>query len=178
MKDMVITGTAWVITDPETGRLIDNIDTDMIYHNAHLAVTEVEKMGTFTFGNLKGWEDFPRKAKPGDIVVAGVNFGSGSSRQHAVDCFKALGISVIIAGSYGAIYKRNAINSGLPVITFPEVAKSGIKTGDVLKVNLETGVVENITTSKILNGVQPFSPVQADIYKAGNLFEYAKSLAV
>jgi len=71
------------------GRLYDDIDTDMIFHNRYLAITEVAKMGQYALDNLKGWEDFAKRAHPGDIVLAGKNFGAGSSRQQAVDCFRA-----------------------------------------------------------------------------------------
>lgn len=176
MKDTVIRGKTWVIKDPDTGKFIDNIDTDMIYHNKYLAITEVEKMGQYAFGNLKGWEDFPQKAKPGDIVVVGENFGAGSSRQHAVDCFRALGISLIIAASFGAIYKRNAINSGLPIVTCPGIKEGEIENGNEIEVELETGKIKNLSQNMDLPSAEPFSVVQMDIYQAGNLFDYAHSL--
>ncbi|HIP99497.1 TPA: 3-isopropylmalate dehydratase, partial [Candidatus Bipolaricaulota bacterium] len=84
MKPTVLTGRPWLIAD-ETGRLIDDIDTDQIYHNAHLAVTDPAEMGKYAFGNLAGWEDFPKRVRPGDVLFVGENFGAGSSRQHAVD---------------------------------------------------------------------------------------------
>jgi 3-isopropylmalate dehydratase small subunit len=73
-------------------------------------------MGKFAFGNLNGYEDFSKKVGRGDIIVAGKNFGSGSSRQQAVDCFRALGIQCIIAESFGVIYERNAINAAFPIL--------------------------------------------------------------
>ena len=97
-KPAIIKGRAWVIRDAE-GKAIDNIDTDMIFHNAHLAITDINEMGPHAFGNLKGWEDFPKKVKKGDILIIGENFGAGSSRQQAVDCFIALGVAGIVAGS-------------------------------------------------------------------------------
>jgi homoaconitate hydratase family protein len=108
-KITVIEGRVWLIPK-------DNIDTDMIFHNRYLAITDVNEMGQFTFDNLKGFEDFSKKAKTGDIIISGKNFGSGSSRQQAVDCFSALGIQAIIAESFGAIYERNAINAAFPII--------------------------------------------------------------
>jgi len=105
-----VEGRAWVIKK-------DNIDTDMIFHNRYLSITDIKEMGQYTFDNLKGYEDFAKNVKKGDIVVVGKNFGCGSSRQQAVDCFKALGINVIIAESFGAIYERNAINNAMPIIT-------------------------------------------------------------
>ena len=102
-RPLTLSGRVWVVRE-------DNIDTDMIFHNRHLTVTDIAEMGQFAFGNLSGWEDFSSKAKPGDIVVTGSNFGAGSSRQQAVDCFKSLGVTLIVATSFGAIYERNAIN--------------------------------------------------------------------
>ena len=114
-KSSIITGKVWVIKD-EHGNAIESIDTDQIFHNKYLTITEKEKMKDYAFSNLDGWTDFPLKARKGDILVVGKNFGAGSSRQQAVDCFSALGIQAIIGESFGAIYKRNAINSGYPII--------------------------------------------------------------
>ena len=174
MKKTKIKGRLWVLTEPD-GRLYDDIDTDMIFHNRYLHITDVAQMGQYALDNLEGWEDFSRKAQPGDIILAGRNFGAGSSRQQAVDCFQALGISAVVAESFGAIYKRNAINSGLPILSLPgltEMARA-LKTGDELEVDLETGrvVVDGQTWQ-----AEPFSQVQMDIYQAGNLFAYGKSL--
>jgi 3-isopropylmalate/(R)-2-methylmalate dehydratase small subunit len=174
-KEIKIKGRLWVLTDPE-GELYDDIDTDMIFHNRYLHITDVGQMGQYSLDNLEGWEDFARQAQPGDIVIAGRNFGAGSSRQQAVDCFRALGISAIVAESFGAIYKRNAINSGLPIVSLPDLAAEAgeFKTGDELEVDFETGEVA-------LNGertfqAQPFSQVQMDIFQAGDLFAYGKTL--
>ncbi|MGD9405154.1 MAG: 3-isopropylmalate dehydratase, partial [Anaerolineae bacterium] len=105
MKETRIRGRIWVLTTP-AGELYDDIDTDMIFHNRYLHITDVGEMGQYALDNLKGWEDFAQRAQPGDILLAGANFGAGSSRQQAVDCFRALGIGAIVAESYGAIYKR------------------------------------------------------------------------
>ena len=175
MKPTRITGRLWVLTAP-AGELYDDIDTDMIFHNRYLAITDVAQMGQYALDNLKGWQDFAKKAQPGDIVMAGVNFGAGSSRQQAVDCFRALGIGAIVAESFGAIYKRNAINSGFPIVSFPNL--SGLYTqfanGDQMEVDFQTGQV-------ILNGqkafqAEPLAKVQMDIYQAGDLFAYGKTL--
>jgi aconitase A len=108
-KPMKVKGRVWVVRK-------DNVDTDMIFHNKHLAITDLKEMGQHTFGNLEGWKDFAKKAQPGDIVVTGKNFGCGSSRQQAVDCFKSLGVSLVIAESFGAIYERNAVNNAMPIL--------------------------------------------------------------
>jgi len=157
---LVITGRVWVINK-------DNIDTDQIYHNRHLTVTDIREMGQYAFGNLPGWEDFPKKAKPGDIIVTGENFGAGSSRQQAVDCFKSLGIALIIARSFGAIYFRNAVNAGLAVMNADLVER--VENGDVIEANLQTGEIlirnKNITVKG-----KPLSEVQLEIYLRGGLF--------
>jgi 3-isopropylmalate/(R)-2-methylmalate dehydratase small subunit len=175
MKETKITGRIWVLTTPD-GKLYHDIDTDMIFHNRYLHITDVAQMGQYALDNLKGWEDFAKKAKPGDILLAGVNFGAGSSRQQAVDCFRALGIGAIVAESYGAIYKRNAINSGFPIVVLPDLTRiyGQFKSGDTVEIDLKAG-------SMTLNAVtafhaEPFSKVQMDIYLAGDLFTYGKTL--
>ena len=174
MKTTVIKGKVWLIKDTQ-GHFINNIDTDQIFHNKHLAITDIKEMGKHTFGNLKGWEDFPKKAKPGDIVVVGENFGSGSSRQQAVDCFSSLGISAIIAKSFGAIYKRNAINSSLPIIECKELDKVAIKDAEEIELDLEKGEIKN-AVGKAIGKSNPMTSVQMDIYLAGGLFKYAKNI--
>src|SRR4030042_3891181 len=102
MRETRIQGRLWVLHTPG-GELYDDIDTDMIFHNRYLHITDVGEMGQYALDNLKGWEDFAQKAKPGDILMAGRNFGAGSSRPQAVDCFQALGISGRLAGGFGAV---------------------------------------------------------------------------
>lgn len=153
-------GRAWVIKK-------DNIDTDMIFHNRYLSITDISEMGQYTFDNLKGYEDFAKKAKPGNIVIAGKNFGAGSSRQQAVDCFKSLGISVIIAESFGAIYERNAINNAMPIMIAEEITDK-ISDKDEILVNFETGEIIDKTQDKKIKA-KPFSKSQMDIYKRGGL---------
>ena len=161
-KPTMVQGHAWVIKK-------DNTDTDMIYHNKYLSITNIEEMGKYTFGNLEGWKDFPEKMKKGDIVVAGKNFGCGSSRQQAVDCFKSLGVSVIIAESFGSIYERNAVNSGMPIITLDN-AVSFIKNGDEIKVDFSAGTVENCSKNERQKS-SPFSEIQMKLYQRGGLLK-------
>ena len=170
VKPTKIKGRLWVLTDPE-GKLYDDIDTDMIFHNRYLHITDIAQMGQYALDNLAGWEDFARQAQPGDIVMAGRNFGSGSSRQQAVDCFRALGIGAIVAESFGAIYKRNAINSGLPLVSLPGLSEmyTAFHTGDEVEIDLATGL---LTLASKSYQAQPFSQVQMDIYQAGDLFAY------
>jgi 3-isopropylmalate/(R)-2-methylmalate dehydratase small subunit len=172
-------GKVWIIAD-ENGKLIDDIDTDQIFHNSHLAITDINEMGQHAFGNLERWQHFAKEVQEGDIVVAGSNFGAGSSRQQAVDCFKSLGVACIICRSYGAIYKRNAINSGFPILTITNFnvedkdQDNYIQHGDTLKVDLNKSII--FKGDAKIGELEPFSKVQKDIFHAGNIFEYAKHL--
>ena len=174
MKPRIIKGRIWKIED-ENGKRIDNIDTDMIFHNRFLYITDLKEMGKHAFSNLPGWEDFPQKVKPGNILVVGRNFGSGSSRQQAVDCFISLGISLIIGESFGAIYKRNVINSGLPLIEALGIFDTELKSGDEIEVNLETGEIKK--DGKLIIQGKPMSKVAMDIYDHGGLMNLAKEIS-
>lgn len=170
-------GRIWVLLDKD-GRIIEDIDTDQIFHNAHLAITDIAQMGPLAFGNLEGWKDFPKKCGPGDIVVAGRNFGAGSSRQQAVDCFLALKVGAVLAPSFSAIYFRNAVNSGFPVLNLPDLnrllAEGKLVTGDTLRLDVKAGRAENLTRKSEFP-LDPMSGVQYDIYRAGDLFKYGKA---
>ncbi len=157
-----IEGSVWIIDE-------DNIDTDMIFHNRYLAITDIKEMGQYTFDNLKGHEDFAQKAQPGDIVIVQKNFGSGSSRQQAVDCFKSLGIHAILAKSYGAIYERNAINAALPIMVYKTLDELNLIDGDTIRVDFKSGLITNLNNSKTVQA-EPFSEVQLEIYQNGGLF--------
>ncbi len=161
-KPVEVKGHVWLIKK-------DNIDTDMIFHNRYLQITDPDKMGQYIFDNLEGYEDFARKVEPGDIVVTGKNFGAGSSRQQAVDGFKVLGVQAILAESFGAIYERNAINAALPVLTYGSLDKLDLQQGDMITVNFETGKVVNERNGLSVK-VTPFSEVQMEIYKNDGLF--------
>jgi 3-isopropylmalate/(R)-2-methylmalate dehydratase large subunit len=157
---VLLEGRIWLVPK-------DNIDTDMIFHNRHLTITEVREMGQYCFGNLPGWEHYNKNAQPGDIVITGKNFGAGSSRQQAVDCFKSLKTGMIIARSFGAIYFRNAVNAGFPVMV-ADLMESGLRDGDRIRVNLATGEIELMATGVRVHG-RPFPPVQIEIYRRGGL---------
>ncbi len=160
-RPLVLEGKIWLVMQ-------DNIDTDMIYHNRHLAVTDISKMGVFAFGNLKGWEDYSSKAETGDIIITGSNFGAGSSRQHAVDCFRALNTIAIVARSFGAIYERNAINAGFPVITYTDISDLDLRNRDRVRIDLMKGLMSNLRNGKVAE-VSAFSEIQKLIYEKGDL---------
>ncbi|MHC4469671.1 MAG: aconitase/3-isopropylmalate dehydratase large subunit family protein [Planctomycetota bacterium] len=158
-RPRITAGRVWTIPK-------DSIDTDMIFHNRHLAITDVAEMGQHAFGNLPGFEDFAARARPGDIVVTGENFGCGSSRQQAVDCFRSLGVSLIVAKSFGAIYERNAINSGFPILA-ADLLGTGLEDGQEIEVDLKTGRIGLPDGGEL--EAPPFSEVQWDIYQRGGL---------
>ncbi len=157
-RPTVLRGRVWVVD-------VDHVDTDMIFHNRHLAITELEHMGAHAFGNLEGWQDFAERARPGDLVVTGANFGCGSSRQQAVDCFRALGVQALVARSFGAIYERNAINAGMPVLVADAVS-AGLRDGDEVELDLAAGTLR--WDGGEVRG-EPFSEVQMQIYQRGGL---------
>jgi len=162
-QETVAEGRVWIIKK-------DDIDTDMIFHNRYLTITNINEMGQYAFDNLSGYENFAKEAKKGDIIVTGKNFGAGSSRQQAVDCFVALGISCVLSESYGAIYERNAINAAFPILTYsPETLKElDLENGDTVRVNFITGEIENITKNK-RSKIQPFFDAQTQIFQKGGL---------
>ena len=161
-RPKVIEGQVWYIKE-------DNIDTDMIFHNRYLAITDIKEMGQYTFDNLKGYEKFAKEAKPGYIVLVQKNFGSGSSRQQAVDCFISLGIQAVIAESFGSIYERNAINAAFPIVTYKSIEELDLNDKDKIRVNFATGEITNLKNNKTIKA-DPFSEVQMDIYMNGGMF--------
>jgi len=161
-KPTKIEGHTWVIKK-------DNIDTDMIFHNRYLSITNMDEMGQYTFDNLDGYKDFAKRAKPSDIIIVGKNFGCGSSRQQAVDCFKSLDVAAIIAESFGSIYERNAINSAMPILVADNLVNK-VKDGDEMSVDFTTGEVVDKSQGKTYIA-KPFSKVQLEIYRKGDLLK-------
>ena len=160
-RPTVIRGRVWLIDR-------DNIDTDMIFHNRYLAITDISQMGQYALDNLEGYGDFAKRAQPGDIIVAGKNFGSGSSRQQAVDCFISLGIQAVIARSFGAIYERNAINAAFAVLSYNSLDDIELQNYDIISVNLLTGDIVN-ERNGLTTLINPFYDAQYEIYMKGGL---------
>jgi homoaconitate hydratase family protein/3-isopropylmalate dehydratase small subunit len=161
-SSLAFTGRVWLINQ-------DDIDTDMIYHNRHLAITDIREMGKHAFGNLEGFGSFASEANQGDIIFTGKNFGAGSSRQQAVDCFKSLGVACIVAASFGSIYERNAINAAFPILSSGKIDELELMTGDQVTVDVSTGKIINLSKRKSIQA-NPFSDVQMEIYQNGGLF--------
>lgn len=145
---------------------IDNIDTDRIIPGKYTKTLDMSSLASHVLEDLD--PDFAKKVQAGDILVAGNNFGCGSSREQAPIAIKAAGISVVVAKTFARIFYRNAINIGLPVI---EVEHHSIQSGDSISVDLENGVVTNHTRNETYQATR--MPQQMiDILNAGGLVNY------
>lgn len=154
-----------------TGKIIkfgDDVNTDIIYPAKFLSITEPLRMAKHAFKGLS--EGFPDMLERNSFVVAGYNFGCGSSREQAVTCLKSAGVAAVIAKGFSRIYYRNAINQGFPIIQCVN-AVDNIKEGDVISVNFDEG---KITTKKGEFTFSPFPPFIMEIMDAGGLIEYTK----
>lgn len=164
-------GRAWVFGD--------DVDTDLIYHNKYLAETNPAQMPKHAFEYYPGMEQFAHEVQPGDFVVAGRNFGCGSSREHAVYCLKYAGVPCILVETCSRIYYRNAINNGYPVLFVQGLSDAikmkKIRNGDMLEVDLDTGSIFDQNTGMQVHG-DAVSDLEREIMKAGGLFQYMKAL--
>lgn len=149
------------------GILINDIDTDQIFHNQYLSIVDIDLMGQYALDNLDDYKDFSKKVKSGMVLVAGENFGSGSSRQQAVDCFISLGLKGVAATSFGSIYKRNIINTGFPMLEITDLDSSVLETGKTLEFDTETGKI--LDNEKVVGHFKEFSKVQKDIIEKKGL---------
>lgn len=149
----------------------NDIDTDVIIAARYLNDASDENMRKHCLEDAI--PNFSEVITAGDILVAGKNFGCGSSREHAPISIKAAGISCVIAESFARIFYRNAINIGLPIITNPQAAQE-IAAGDKLEVDTEQGVLRNVTQGKEY-AIEPFPPFLQEIISAGNLLNYVKN---
>ena len=148
----------------------DNVDTDMIVPARYLNISDHSQLAKYCFADVR--PEFPEHVKKGDIIIAGNNFGCGSSREHAPIAIKASGISVIIAKSFARIFYRNAINIGMPILECDE-ASNDIDAGDEISVDFSKGEIKNITKNKIYQAT-PFPPFVQDIMECGGLVEKIK----
>ena len=145
-----------------------NVDTDVIIPARYLSSSDPKELALHCMEDIDA--NFSQKVKVGDIIVAGSNFGCGSSREHAPLAIKASGISCIIAENFARIFYRNAINIGLPIMECEEAAKD-IEEGNEIQVDFKSGIIENITKNKIYTA-QPFPEFMMQIIKAEGLINY------
>ena len=162
-----------------TGNIIvvgNNIDTDQIYPGRFLAITDPKEIGSHCLCGVD--ENIATNFPQGGIVVAGSNFGCGSSREHAVYCLQYAGVPCVLAETCSRIYYRNAINNGYPVLFVKGIAQAieegKIKNGDTLEVDLSTGEIVDTATGENFHG-DAVSDLEHDIMQAGGLFQYMKA---
>ena len=145
-----------------------NIDTDVIIAARYLNSSDPEHLAKYIMEDAD--PEFPNKLQRGDIIVAGENFGCGSSREHAPIALKAAGVAAIVAPSFARIFYRNAFNMGLPIFELPESLE--IKEGETISINLDNGVITNDTTKKEYK-FTPIPPFMQELIASGGLINYA-----
>ena len=148
----------------------DHVDTDVIIPARYLNVSTAEELARHCMEDIA--PEFASAVKPGDFIVAGENFGCGSSREHAPLAIKGAGIACVIAKSFARIFYRNAINTGLPIMECPE-AVQGTEQGDQLTVDLGSGTISNSRTGHTYV-TSPLPPFIMDILAAGGLVPYTR----
>lgn len=152
----------------------DNIDTDIIIPAVYLTTFDPEQLKKYCMEPVDS--SFCDKVNDGDIIVAGKNFGCGSSREHAPIAIKATGISCVIAESFARIFYRNAINIGLPIVESKE-ASQAIKEGHNISIDFKNGIISNSTTKETYE-IAPFPPFIQNIINAGGLMESIRDRGV
>ncbi|MFA5114290.1 MAG: 3-isopropylmalate dehydratase small subunit [Candidatus Margulisiibacteriota bacterium] len=151
----------------------NNIDTDLIIPARYLNTSDPAELAKYAMEDADPeWTD---KMNKGDFIVAGENFGCGSSREHAPIALKAAGISAVIAKSFARIFYRNAINIGLPILESAQAAEE-IREGDEIEVNIVAGEIRDLTTGKSYKA-QPFPPFMQQIIDHGGLIHYLRARA-
>ena len=147
-----------------------NVDTDVIIPARYLNISDPLELAKHCMEDIDA--DFLKKMVRGDIIVAGTNFGCGSSREHAPLAIKTAGVSCVIAKSFARIFFRNAINIGLPLLESVE-AVDNTNNGDTLEIDLSTGKIKNVTNGKTFSA-KPYPEFMSELINAGGLVEYTK----
>ena len=146
----------------------NNVNTDEIIPAPYLNTTDPKELGRHCMEGID--KDFSRRVKKNDIIVAGKNFGCGSSREHAPISLKGAGVSCIIGESFARIFYRNCINIGLPILELKEASRK-IRRKDILKIDTDKGLIEDVTQKKIFVA-QKFPPFMQDMIRSGGLMKY------
>jgi len=157
---MMLKGKAW--------KFGADVDTDLIIPARYLNTSDPKELAKHCMEDADPL--FASKVSPGDFIVAGNNFGCGSSREHAPIAIKTAGISCVVAASFARIFYRNAFNLGLPILESPEAAEA-VKTGDELQVDLATGKITNLSQGRTYQA-QPVPPFMQELLAAGGLMPY------
>ena len=150
----------------------DNIDTDVIIPGTYLKIHDYNELATHAMEGID--PDFPSKVKEGDFIVAGKNFGCGSSREHAPIALSTCGIKAVIATSFARIFYRNSVDGAfLLPIEIDDATYQKISNSDQLEINIEKNEIKNLTKNEVYS-MKPFSEIIAKIIAAGGLFKYKK----
>ena len=148
-----------------------DVDTDVIIPARYLNTNDPDELAAHCMEDID--PEFVKRVKKGDIIVAGENFGCGSSREHAPVAIMTAGVSVVVAASFARIFYRNSINRGLPIVVCPAAAKDA-KPGDRLRVDIAAGTVEDLTQGTKY-AAEPFPPFMQELIERGGLLPYVKS---
>ena len=159
---MILKGRTW--------RFSDNIDTDAIIPARYLNTSDPKELARHIMEDAD--RDFSSKVKSRDIIIAGTNFGCGSSREHAPIAIKAAGIQAVVAKSFARIFYRNAFNIGLPIFE-SEDASQKIREGDEIQIDADKGIIKNITKKEEYT-VKPIPLFMQELISAGGLIEWTK----
>ncbi len=154
-------------------KLGDDVDTDAIIPARYLNTTDPEELGSHAFEDFA--PDFRTSVREGGIVVAGRNFGCGSSREHAPVAMKTAGTKIVIAESFARIFFRNAFNTGLPILESAEASRE-IQPGDRIEVDAKEGIIKNLTSGKTYRA-RPIPPFMAELLADGGLIGHLKKKA-
>jgi len=146
----------------------DNVDTDVIIPARYLNSSDPAELAVHCMEDID--KEFTGKVEKGDIIVAGKNFGCGSSREHAPIAIRAAGVSCVIAETFARIFYRNAINIGLPIIECPQAARE-IQAGDQVEIDFDSGLITDVTTGATYQG-QAFPEFMQKIIRAQGLINY------
>ncbi len=149
----------------------ENLNTDEIIPARYNLTIEEKELAKNVFCEIK--PDFAKAVRPGDVIVAGANFGCGSSREHAPVAIKGSGAACVVAASYARIFFRNAINIGLPILECPEAA-AGIKEGDEVQVDLAAGQIRDVTRGVTFQA-RPLPAFVLKIAEAGGIVNFLKT---
>jgi 3-isopropylmalate/(R)-2-methylmalate dehydratase small subunit len=161
---------SFVLKGRVAAALGDNVDTDIIYPGRYLNITDREKTAEHLFELV--WPELRDRIRPGDFIVAGKNFGCGSSREQATAAVKYAGVGAVIAGSFARIFFRNSINLGLPLVSCAGAAQS-IEEGDEIEIDLLSGEIANLTKAGGLRAA-PLDARAAELLRSGGLIPYLK----
>ncbi len=159
---MILKGRVW--------RFGDDVDTDAIIPARYLNTSDPVELARHVMEDAD--KEFPAKVRQGDIIVAGKNFGCGSSREHAPIAIKAAGIQAVVAGSFARIFYRNSFNIGLPIFESPG-ASAGIQEGDVVEINADSGIIRNLSRGEQFTA-KVIPPFMQELIAAGGLIEWTK----